>query len=247
VSTPFRYLKATWLEPPAGEAEVWFHELDRSGHEVRKVVVFPHGHSERAGLGEETDYAALGPKPFPTIEDINAQSGFRAEEISADLFEEAWKAAASSEREVVKAESVATLERRIRPLLEAAANDLRAAFPTARIRTESSSVGSKTSLQGHHVAISCIVADDLPREKPDLVDLVVGIRHLTTEPELESLYVCWGHPSGHVELELLEEPIRLDEVAWAAAEAAVPRLVNALRTAVARGQPPDGSTSGFPY
>jgi len=235
------------LDPPTDEAAVWFQELDRSGHEVRKVMVFSDGHSERAGLGEETAYAALGPEPIPTVEEINAQAEFRAEEISADLFEEAWKAAASSEREVVKAESVATLERRILPLLEAAAKDLRAAFPTARIRTESSSVGSKTSLQGHHVAISCIVADDLPREKRDLVDLIVGIRHLTTEPELESLYVCWGHPSGHIELELLKEPIRLDEVAWAAAEAAVPRLVNTLRSAVARGQPPDGSTSGFPY
>ena len=123
---------------------MWFHELDRSRHEVRKVVVFPDGHSERAGLGEETDYAALGPEPMPTIEEINAQAEFRAEEISADLFEEAWKAAASPERETVKAESIAILERRIRPLLEAAAKDLRAAFPTARIRTESSSVGSKT-------------------------------------------------------------------------------------------------------
>jgi uncharacterized protein DUF6881 len=246
MSRPFRYLKAKWLNPPAGEAEVWFHELDSSGHEVRKVVVFPDGHSERAGLGEETDSAALGPEAFPAVEKINAQAEFRAEEISVDLFEEAWKAAASPESELLKAESVATLERRIRPLLEAAAKDLRAAFPRARIRTESSSVGSKRSLQGHHVAISCIVADDLPREKPDLVDLIVGIRHLTTKPELESLYVCWGHPSGHIELELLDEPIRLDEVAWAAMEAAVPRLVNALRTAVARGQPPDGSISAFP-
>src|SRR5262249_30961204 len=119
-------------------------------------------------------------------------------------------------------------------------------FPSVRIRTESSSVGSKTSLQGHHVAISCIVADDRPREEPDLVDLLVGIRHLTTEPELESLYVCWGHPSGYVELELLDRPVPLDDAAWSSAEAAVPRLVEALRSAIKRGRPAEGAPSAFP-
>jgi len=247
MSRPFRYFKAKWLHPPAGEAEVWFHELDRSGHEVRKVVVFPGGHSERAGLGEETDYTALGPEPMPSIEDINAQAEFRAEEIAVELFEEAWQAAASPEKERVKAEAIATLERRLLPRLQSAAQDLRREFPAVRIRTESSSVGGKTSLQGHHVAISCIVADDRPREEPDLVDLVIGIRHLTTNPELESLYVCWGHPSGHIELELLDNPIPLDDAAWAAAEAAVPKLVDAMREAIARGRPPEGAQPGFPY
>jgi hypothetical protein len=41
-------LAATWLNTPIGEAEMWLHELDANGYEVRKVVTFLDGHSERA-------------------------------------------------------------------------------------------------------------------------------------------------------------------------------------------------------
>ena len=141
----------------------------------------------------------------------------------------------------------AELERRILPMLERAAENLRGEFPAARIHTEADSVGSLTALQGHMVAISCIVADDdRPREVPDLVDLVVGIQHLTSEPELANLYVCWGHPSGHIELELLTHPIPLDKKAWELAETAVPKLVHALREAVSRGSPPADAPNAFP-
>jgi hypothetical protein len=82
---------------------------------------------------------------------------------------------------------------------------------------------------------------------PDLVDLVVGVKHLTTKPQLEDLYVCWGHPSGHVEVDLLHTPIVLDEAAWRLAEEAIPTLVEALRTAIRRGRPPEGSKPLFPH
>ena len=98
------------------------------------------------------------------------------------------------------------------------------------------------------MALSCLITDDdRLREVPDLVELVVGIQHLNTNRELADLYVCWGHPSGYVELDLLDKPIPLDDAAWAMAEAAVPRIVSALRDALARGRPPDGALSPFPY
>jgi hypothetical protein len=147
---------------------------------------------------------------------------------------------------------VIELERRILPLLRTAASTLRDEFPTVNIGTESHSVGSLTTLQGHMVAISCLLVEpkkrtpDLSRTEPDLVDLVVGVEHLTTEPRLADLYVCWGHPSGHTELDLLPAPITLDEAAWRFAEGAIPALVDAVRTAIRRGQPPEWSTPVFP-
>ena len=142
----------------------------------------------------------------------------------------------------------AELERHFLPILEQAAEYPRSEFPAARIHTEAGSVGSLTTLQGHMVAISCVVADDnRPREVPDLVDLVVGVQHLTTEPELADLCVCWGHPSGHIELELPVDPIPLDDQAWKVAESAVPRLVEALRNAIARGRPLADAVNPFPY
>lgn len=145
------------------------------------------------------------------------------------------------------------LERRILPLLETAATRLRSEFPTVNIGTESHPVGSLTTLQGHMAAISCLLVEiekrvpDVSRAEPDLVDLVVGVKHLTTEPQLADLYVCWGHPSGHVEIDLLPTPIVLDEAAWRLAEDAIPTLIEALRTAIRRGRPPEGSHPLFPY
>jgi hypothetical protein len=144
------------------------------------------------------------------------------------------------------------LERRIMPLLETAATILRDEFPSVNIGTESHSVGSLTALQGHMAAISCLLVEpekrtpDSSRTEPDLVDLVVGVKHLTTEPQLADLYVCWGHPSGYVEVDLLPAPIVLDEAAWRLAEDAIPALVEALRTAIRRRRPPVGSKAAFP-
>jgi hypothetical protein len=147
---------------------------------------------------------------------------------------------------------VVELERRILPRLEAAAASLRNEFPDIHVRTESHSVGNLTDLKGHFVAISCLLVapesrvPDRGRIEPDLVDLVIGVQHLTTQPELSELYVCWGHPSGHIELEPLKRAIPLDEAAWQLAEESVPALVDALRTAIQRGQPPDWSVPAFP-
>jgi hypothetical protein len=144
---------------------------------------------------------------------------------------------------------VLELERRILPLLEVAATSLRVEFPDFGIRTESHSVGSQTNLKGHSVALGCVLVrtPDFSRDEPDLIDLVVGVRHLASGPQLAQLYVCWGHPSGCIELELLRSPIPADESAWKLAEESVPALLNAFRTAILRGQPPDGSPNAFPY
>ena len=86
-------MKARWLHDFPDEAVLWFHELDEHRWEVRKVVVFPDGHKERAGPDEETAYAVLSPEPVPSVEKINSQAEFQAEEISAGEFEQAWTSA----------------------------------------------------------------------------------------------------------------------------------------------------------
>jgi hypothetical protein len=72
---------------------MWLHELDANGYEIRMVVTFLDGHSERAGHGEETEYAFFGPEPLPSINEINAQEEFEAVEITEDEFNQAWDSA----------------------------------------------------------------------------------------------------------------------------------------------------------
>jgi hypothetical protein len=87
------YLKAFWRHDFSDEAVLWFHELDDQRREMRKVVVFRDGRSERAGWGEETRYAILSPEPLPSIGDINSQAEFAAQHIDAAEFETAWVSA----------------------------------------------------------------------------------------------------------------------------------------------------------
>jgi hypothetical protein len=148
---------------------------------------------------------------------------------------------------MTKSDPVATLEARVVPQLQTAADALKVEFPTAHVAVESHPVGRLTSLQGHLVAISVVLpVPDQRSDQPDHIALSVGIRHLTTRPELDTLDVCWGHPSGYLELDLLPKPIALDESAWRAAEEGMPALVAALRTAIQRGQPPAHVKPVFP-
>jgi hypothetical protein len=135
-------------------------------------------------------------------------------------------------------EAAERLEFTLLPTLDAAAARLRSEFPKLRIRAEAHPIGSRTALQGHMAAISCLMPDVVSEEDADLVDLVVQIQHLTTQPELSGLYVCWGHPSGRVEIDLLPAPVPLDATGWQLVEQSVPVLIEALRNALRRGRPP---------
>jgi len=145
-------------------------------------------------------------------------------------------------------EPVAELEGRILPLLRTVAIDLRREFPNTNVGVESHPVGRLTSLQGHIVAITVMLsAPDQRPDQPDHVDLVVGLRHLSSAPELDTADVCWGHPSGHTECDLLSGPMPVDEAVWQLVESGLPRLIAALRDAIRRGQPPADATPFFPY
>lgn len=54
---------------------------------------------------------------------------------------------------------------------------------------------------------------DVPGDRPDLVALEIGLRHLSTDPLLDA-NVCWEYPSGWVETDLFPEPVPRPKVRW---------------------------------
>ena len=134
-------------------------------------------------------------------------------------------------------EVVAELERRFLPKLAEAGRQIERAFPAVRARPWSASVGSATAYQGHTVGLECYIPN-APPDMPDSLGLEVGVRHLTTAPELAEAYVAWNHPSGACEIDLMESPVPYSATAIAAVEGRLGELVEAMRRAVARGMPP---------
>jgi hypothetical protein len=133
-------------------------------------------------------------------------------------------------------EVVAELERRFLPRLAEAARHIERDFPAVRARPWSAPVGSATEYQGHAVGLECYLPD-APADMPDSLGLEVGVRHLTTAPELAEACVAWDHPSGACEIDLLESPVPYSAEALAAVEGRLGELVEAVRRAVARGKP----------
>jgi hypothetical protein len=134
-------------------------------------------------------------------------------------------------------EIVVELERRLFPQLAEAARRIERDFPAVRARPWSAPVGSATAYQGHTVGLECY----LPNARanlPDSLGLEVGVRHLTTAPELAEAYVTWNHPSGVCEIDLLGCPVPYSAEALAAVEGRLGEMVEAVRRAVARGRPP---------
>lgn len=85
------YIQVRWVDAPPGEAVLWSSEVGDDGFEVRKVVTFADGHSERADADVGTDYCRLGDQRVPTLADINAQGPFEGHAIDAAEFERIWQ------------------------------------------------------------------------------------------------------------------------------------------------------------
>jgi hypothetical protein len=125
---------------------------------------------------------------------------------------------------------------RVLPLLDAIAAELAREHPDVKVHVWSQPVGSLTELQGHDFGVECLF-HDRPLDESDNVALTIDIAYLTTHPKLTGLDVCWGHPSGKLELHILAEPIVLDDAAIDRIVAEIPRLASVLKSAVARGRP----------
>lgn len=79
--------------------------------------------------------------------------------------------------------------------------------------------------------VSCILTDV---DEPDALDLVIRIEGISATPRIVTADVCWGHPSGFVELELFPEPVELSERSLSDLVNALSSLKAALVAALVR-------------
>ena len=128
------------------------------------------------------------------------------------------------------------LERRLLPLLTECATRLSAVFDRVKIKTFHGSVGKLTEYQGHHVGIDCLLP--VNGDECDNIGLEISIRHIDVAPELDSACVVWGHPSGYIEAELLDDPRPFSSQELDRLVEELPALCRALETALKRGRPP---------
>ncbi len=133
---------------------------------------------------------------------------------------------------------VQELERRFLPSLHKMAEEISREFPSVKVNVWSHSIGSRTNYQGHNIGIECLFSN-ANLDQVDNVALSIDVKHLTTVPEIVSADVCWGHPSGYIEAELLQVPVAFDEDVLGKLEDGLQELYSALRTAIERGQPLD--------
>jgi hypothetical protein len=131
---------------------------------------------------------------------------------------------------------VIDLEQRFLERLNTAAAELQRQLPHVTAHVWSSPTGSKTEYQGHDVGIDCLLKD-IPAERPDNIALIIGVRHLTTTPELCDAEVCWGHPCGTVEASLIEEVVPYSEENIIRIQEGLPKLLAALAQALRKGMP----------
>ncbi len=134
---------------------------------------------------------------------------------------------------------VAKLEKRLLPAFEEVAAKIRQEIPNVSVSVESYSVGSDEHL-GHGYAISCLLIPSWDYEI-DLVDMCVNLSHLVKTPKIDA-YVCWGHPSGHLEAEFPKNSNNSLEITDEVLEDLykdLPRLYEALFEALKRRKPGD--------
>jgi hypothetical protein len=133
-------------------------------------------------------------------------------------------------------EVISDLEKRFLPHLESLKTRLEAVYPNYRLRVWSSSTGSRTEYQGHDLGLECIFPDAADEES-DCVALMIGVKHLTTEPLLCNASVGWGQgASPDAQVELVADPVRYSEATAGDVESRISELVRVFEVAVSSWQ-----------
>ncbi len=84
------YLLVKWKHEHPDEPGELYSELDEGRWERRKIDIFPDGRWGYADEYEEAGGTMLGEAPTPSVEQINANPEFEAEEIDPADFEKLW-------------------------------------------------------------------------------------------------------------------------------------------------------------
>jgi hypothetical protein len=123
----------------------------------------------------------------------------------------------------------AQLGHRILPLLQGWAGRLRAEFPHVTAHASGD--------PGRGFRIDCGI-QDAAADQVDRVALSVSLRDVDGTLMMQSADVAWGHPSGHIEAEILATPAALTPELIEAIADRLPELFAGLRQAIRRGHPP---------
>jgi hypothetical protein len=130
-------------------------------------------------------------------------------------------------------------EGRFLPVFRNMATELSAEFPRAHTNVWSYPVGALTDYQGHGLGVECSIPtnpmDPAEQVQLETVALMINLKHLSTQPEVDSLTVSWG--SGQVEAKSVFDGAEINEKLMVEIENGLPKLFDLLKSAVARGHP----------
>ena len=85
-----KYIRVKWIHSLPNEPITLLSELDDDRYEVRKLEIFRDGSAGRASGDASVGQTVLGELPIPSLDEINSDSQFQAEEITHSEFEAAW-------------------------------------------------------------------------------------------------------------------------------------------------------------
>ena len=127
---------------------------------------------------------------------------------------------------------VIELEAVFLPLLQEAERAIAREYPQFRFSGGSCSVGGQTEYQGHRLWLECQFPNAAEGEA-DSIAILVGVKHVTTEPMLCEASVEWGNgQSSEFTRELLQQPVPLSSQALQEAAKGFPELVREFKRAV---------------
>lgn len=133
---------------------------------------------------------------------------------------------------------VAKLEKRLLPEFRKIADRINQTIPNVSARVCSSSGGFDEYLS-HHIGVDCLLENV---DEPDNITLEINISKLNTLPKINA-DVCWGHPSGHIEAEFINDWMNSDDLPEISDKVLedlydfLPKLYEALFKALKRRKP----------
>jgi len=131
------------------------------------------------------------------------------------------------------------LENRFLPVFRKMSAEVSAEFPRVHTNVWSYPVGALTDYQGHGLGIECSIPSNLTdpadQVQMEFVALMINLKHLSTQPEIDSVLVSWG--SGQVEAKMSLQAREINESRLVEVENGLPKLFVALKSAIMRGHP----------